>query len=127
MDGRWLSPILRASALYDWLAFALLLVLPDWLLRLFAHPVPANPFLFRMAALPLLLLPVVYLFAARHAPGCPPLVRLSVLLRVGGALAIAALVLIHRPDGEGAYWFFVVGDLVWAALYLVAARRTARA
>ena len=41
MDGRWLSPILRASALYDWLAFALLLVLARGfgeVLRRWGHP-----------------------------------------------------------------------------------------
>lgn len=126
MDTPLLSRILRVSALYDWIAFVLLMILPQWLLDLFGHPYPGELFFFRMAALPLLVFPVVYLFAARYGSACLPLVRLSVCIRWLGALAIALLTLAHRPEGQGAYWFFVAGDLIWGALYLWASRRTAR-
>jgi hypothetical protein len=117
MSQRALTAVLSISALYDWTAFGLLTVMPPWLLALFDHPVPRDPFLFRLAALPLLLLPLVYLAAARWGVACPPLVRLAVLLRVVGALGIAVLTVTHRPDGAAAYWFFVLGDLGWAGLY----------
>ncbi len=113
----FLAVSLVASAAYDWLGFLLLWTMPGWLFRLFAHPVPSDAFLFRLAALPLLLLPLVYLSAARMGSACPILVRLSIALRVVGALSIALLVLWHRPEGWGAYVCFAAGDLVWAALY----------
>ncbi len=126
MDARLLPSILRLSALYDWIAFVLLMILPVWLLDLFAHPVPTDLFTFRMAALPLLIFPVVYLFAAEHGAACRPLVWVSLCLRWLGALGIAILIVTHQPEGAGAYWFFVGGDLVWGALYLFAAKKTAR-
>jgi hypothetical protein len=124
MKPESLSLILRLSAFYDWLAFVLLMILPGWLLALFSHPVPEDLFTFRMAAMPLLVFPVVYLFAAQHGAVCRPLVWVSLCVRWLGALAIAALTLLHRPAGEGAYWFFAVGDLVWGTLYLWGALRT---
>ena len=112
--------ILRASAVYDWLALLLLLWMPDALLRLFDHPVPADAFLFRLAALPLWMAPFVYWTAASHPRTV--LVPLSITLRVVGAVGIAALVLWHRPAGSAAYWTFVGADLAWAAA-IAAGRR----
>ena len=127
MDSHLLSRILRLSAYYDWIAFILLMILPAWLLDLFAHPYPVDLFSFRLAGLPLLIFPVVYLFAAQHGAQCRPLVWVSLCIRWLGALSIAALTLIHSPAGEGAYWFFAGGDLVWGALYLFAAKRAVQA
>lgn len=109
--------------LYDWCGFLVLWFMPQWLFDVFAHPFPTNPFLFRLAALPLLLLPLVYLSAARARGAYPILIRLSIALRVVGAIAIAILVLWHAPPGQGAYWCFAGGDLLWAASYAWAASR----
>ncbi|HKK70997.1 MAG TPA: hypothetical protein VKA86_07250 [Candidatus Krumholzibacteria bacterium] len=119
---RW---ILRLSALYDLGAFAVLLAMPAWLFVLFSHPRPENPFLFRLAGLPLLMAPVVYWMASNRPLERPSLVRASVRLRVVGALGITAVVLWHRPPGALAYWSFVVADLMWAGLVAWQWKRTA--
>lgn len=117
---RW---TLRASAFYDLGAFALLLAMPRWLFELFDHPWPAEPFLFQLAALPLLMAPVVYWSASLRPRANDLLVRACVGLRVVGALGIAGLLLEHRPAGAMAYWTFVIGDVVWAALIEALRRR----
>ncbi len=119
-----LAGLLIASAVYDGLGFILLWSMPRWLFTWFHHPIPANPFLFRLAALPLLLLPLVYVSAARMGSRCPVLIRLSIALRIVGAVGIALLLIWHLPPGQGAYWCFVVGDIVWAGLYVVGAKRS---
>ena len=108
---RW---TLRASVVYDLVAFVLLMAMPQWLFDLFAHPRPDDPFLFRLAGLPLLMAPPVYWLASITLE--QSLVTASVLLRVVGGIGIAAIVLWHAPAGAAAYWSFVVGDFVWAAL-----------
>jgi hypothetical protein len=113
-----LARVLWASAAWDLLALVALWWMPDWLLSAFAHPVPAEPFLFRMAALPLLMAPVVYVLAAREAKPRSPLVTASIGLRLVGAAGIVVLLLAHRPAGSMAYWSFVGADVVWAALLL---------
>lgn len=113
---RW---ALRASAVYDLVAFVALMLMPAWIFDLFAHPEPSSPFLFRLSALPLLMAPPVYLLASMQPFANRMLVRAAVLLRVVGAIGIAAIVLAHRPEGALAYWSFVVGDLVWAGLVIV--------
>ena len=120
---RRLSLILRASALYDLVALALLWAMPAWLFTLFEHPRPAEPFLFRMAALPLLMAPVVYWMASEAPLRRDAMVRASIGLRVVGGLGIAALVIAHAPAGALAYWSFVVGDAFWAAWIAVERRR----
>lgn len=114
--------VLKASALFDWAALVLLLWMPDALLSFFDHPRPAEPFLFRLAALPLWMAPFVYWKAASHPRS--PLVEASVTLRGVGAAGIAALLLLHRPEGAAAYWSFVVADLLWAALIVASRRRS---
>lgn len=113
--SRRLGLLLRASAVYDLLALALLLWMPDFLFALFSHPRPQDAFLFRLAALPLWMCPVVYWRAGGDPRADSPLVGASIALRVIGAAGIAALVLWHRPAGAGAYWSFVAADLGWAA------------
>ena len=58
---RW---ALRAGAIYDLVAFALLMAMPSWLFTLFDHPQPESAFLFRLAGLPLLMSPPVYWIAS---------------------------------------------------------------
>lgn len=107
---------LVASVAWDLASLSLLLAMPAWLLALFAHPRPEDPFLFRLAALPLLMAPVVYLMAAREGRPDSPLVTASVGLRVVGAAGIVGLLLWHRPAGALAYWTFALADLGWAGL-----------
>lgn len=118
---RW---TLRASVVYDLVAFVLLMAMPQWLFDLFAHPRPNDPFLFRLAGLPLLMAPPVYWLASVTLERA--LVRASVLMRVVGGAGIAAIVVWHAPAGAMAYWSFVVGDFVWAALIVAAQRRRPR-
>ncbi len=108
---------LYSSVAYDWAALVLLMAMPAWLFRVLGHPVPLEPFLFRMSALPLAVLPVVYLMAAKDPQRHPDLVRASIWLRVVGALSIAVVVAWQRPPAPLAYVLFVAGDLVWAAVY----------
>lgn len=117
-----LQVVLAASAAFDLVALVLLWAMPAWLLSAFGHPVPAEPFLFRLAALPLLMAPVVYLMAARDGRPGSPLVDASIGLRTVGALGIVALLLAHRPAGALAYWSFAVADLAWATAVAVARR-----
>jgi hypothetical protein len=118
---RALATTLRASALYDWTAFVLLIWMPAWLFDLFGHARPLEPFLFRLAALPLLLLPLVYFAAARDGLGHPELVRVCVRLRLLGALAIAVLLVWQQPAPSSPYWIFAAMDALWAAAYVLAA------
>ena len=113
---RW---ALRAGAIYDLVAFVTLVAMPAWLFEFFAHPVPDDPFLFRLAGLPLLMAPPVYWLASMQPFSNRMLVRASVLLRVVGGIGIAAIVLAHQPAGAMAYWSFVIGDFVWAGLVIV--------
>lgn len=117
---RW---ALRAGAIYDLVAFALLMAMPQWLFTLFEHPMPAEPFLFRLAALPLLMAPPVYFMASLEPLSNRNLVRASVLLRSVGAIGIGALILTHEPVGAGAYWAFALGDLFWAGTVVVPCMR----
>lgn len=110
------------GVVWDLTAFAVLMAMPAWLFTLFDHPVPAEPFLFRLAGLPLLMAPVVYAMAARDGRGDSALVTASIGLRVVGAVGIAALLIAMAPAGALAYWGFVVVDLVLAAAYLALRR-----
>jgi hypothetical protein len=108
--------VLWASVVWDLGALLMLWWMPGWLLDAFHHPVPAEPFLFRLAALPLLMSPVVYAMAARDGRPESPLVAASIGMRVLGAAGIAGLLVAHLPDGALAYWSFAGADLVWAGL-----------
>lgn len=114
--------VLWAGVVWDLASFAVLLAMPAWLFTLFDHPEPAEPFLFRLAGLPLLMAPVVYGMAARDGRPRSPLVTASIGLRVVGAVGIAVLLLAQSPAGALAYWSFVAADLVFAAA-TVALRR----
>ncbi|RKZ12378.1 hypothetical protein DRQ53_10330 [bacterium] len=111
-----LMRILWASVVWDLTSLVLLLWMPVWLLAAFDHPVPEEPFLFRLAALPLLMAPVVYAMAARDGRPQSSLVTASIGLRVVGAVGIILLLITHQPAGAMAYWSFAIADLLWAGL-----------
>ncbi len=113
-----LRAVLILSAVFDFGALGLLLAMPDALFTVFDHPRPTDPFLFRLAALPLWMAPVVYLVAARALEDS--LVRACVALRWWGAVGIAGIVIWHQPAGAVAYWSFVIADLLWGAAILLA-------
>ena len=108
--------VLWASVAWDLGALLMLWWMPGWLLDVFHHPVPAEPFLFRLAALPLLMSPVVYGMAARDGRPDSPLVSASIGMRIVGSAGIVALLVAHAPAGALAYWSFAVADLLWAGL-----------
>ena len=117
-----LARVLWLGVVWDLASFVLLMAMPGWLLDLFRHPVPAEPFLFRLAGLPLLMAPVVYAMAARDARPGSPLVSASVGLRVVGALGIVGLLLADAPEGAAAYWTFAGADFALAAAIVLARR-----
>jgi hypothetical protein len=108
--------VLWASVAWDLGALLMLWWMPGWLLELFQHPVPAEPFLFRLAALPLLMSPVVYAMAARDGRPHSPLVTASIGMRMVGAAGIIGLLVVEAPAGASAYWSFAAADLIWAGL-----------
>jgi hypothetical protein len=71
-----------------------------------------------LAALPLLMSPVVYVMAARDGRPESSLVAASIRMRIVGAVGIIGLLMIQAPAGALAYWSFAVADVVWAALIL---------
>ncbi len=108
---------LIAGAAYDVaLAAFILLAGGDMLARLGA-PLPLGAlFFFRLSALPLLLLPALYLSAA--VAGDPGPFRPAVLwARGGGGAILIALALLHRPQP---LWLFLgvgVVDVAWWVLH----------
>lgn len=125
-DAPGLRRTLWASVIYDLSAFVLLLWMPAWLLELFSHPVPAEPFLFRLAALPLVLLPLIYAMAARDPVERWMLTVASFRLRLWGGVTIAAVVAWQKPEVPAPYLVFAIGDWVWAGLVWLAARPVGR-
>lgn len=119
-----LATALRLSVMWDLASLLLLLWMPLWLLDAFGHPVPAEPFLFRLAALPLLMAPVVYAMAAVDPVGRPLLVTASVRLRLLGGVGIVLLVAWQRPVAPLAYLCFAGADFAWGLLYLLLRARS---
>ena len=117
MKDRMLCRVLLLSAVYDWLLFVVLLAMPSFLFEFFQHPVPESSFMFRLAALPLLMAPVVYLQASRFGRSNQSLLTSSILLRLVGAVGILALLVAESPAGSAAYYSFAASDLLWAAAY----------
>jgi hypothetical protein len=113
---------LRLGAVYDWLLAAAILTSPPALLSTLHFPAPADPFLFRLSVLPLVLFPFVYLSAAAgkaDSGGVP----LSILLRSGGGSLLAVLTFIYRPPGAPVYLAIAAIDLAWAAIHAALAAR----
>jgi hypothetical protein len=108
---------LIAGAVYD-VALALFIVFAgEGAVARLGAPLPAGAlFFFRLAALPLLLLPALYLAAA--AAGDPGPFKAAVLwARGGGGAILIGLALLHRPEP---LWLFLgvgVADLAWWAVH----------
>jgi hypothetical protein len=117
MSGRTgLRRSLVAGAVYDLaLGIFVLTVGPAVMARL-GHPLSgAGPYYFRLAALPLCILPVVYLSAARSPQVDAfraPVLGLRVL---GGGLVLASLLL--GPQPASLFLAIGLGDLAWAGLH----------
>lgn len=118
MTRRALRRSLVAGAVYDLLLAAFVLFFAAGFLRFLGHPDPSSPFHFRLAALPLLLLPALYLGAARARE--LQAFRLPVLWARGGGGSLVILgALIHRPDATWIYLAVGALDLGWGALHLI--------
>jgi len=120
LDGDARSGLRRsliAGAVYD-LALALFIVFAgEGTVARLGAPLPAGTlFFFRLAALPLLLLPALYLAAAAAAnPG--PLMAAVLWARGGGGAILIGLALLHRPQP---LWLFLgvgAADLAWCAVH----------
>jgi hypothetical protein len=108
---------LIAGAAYDVVLAAFILLAGDDALARLGAPLPAGAlFFFRLAALPLLLLPALYLAAA--VAGDPGSFKAAVLwARGGGGAILIGLALLHRPQP---LWLFLgvgVADLAWCAVH----------
>jgi hypothetical protein len=115
-DRRGLRVSLVAGAGYDLFLGAFIFLAGRWAMEALGHPVGDPGFYFLLAGLPLLILPVLYMTAARSA--AIGAFRPAVLwARGGGGLLIVLLTLWLRP---GVAWlFFGIGllDLAWALLH----------
>jgi hypothetical protein len=124
-NRRALRRSLVLGALYDLLLGAFMLVAGPWTLHRLGQSLE-NPALywFRISALPLFLLPLVYLTAARSRHIDSFRTPIIALRGLGGALVLASLLLGPRP----AWLVLVIGvlDLGWALLYFVLWRRRDR-
>jgi hypothetical protein len=116
--AQYLSVSLGLGSLYDVVLALMILVADPGLMQLLAFPPPADRFLFRLSALPLILFPIVYISAARDPVGRPWAVRASILLRALGGLVLGLLALAHRPPGLHVYLAAAAIDLVWAVVHM---------
>jgi hypothetical protein len=116
VGDRGLRLSLLGGAVYDLALGILIVTRGDDILSAFGRPVDACRFYFLLGALPLFLLPALYVSAATARETEP--FRLAVLwARGGGGLALVGLTAWTRP---GVAWLFVVLgvlDLLWAGLH----------
>ena len=116
---------LVAGAFYDLLLGAFMLLAGPWTMHRLGQLLeePAL-YWFRLSALPLLILPLVYLTAARSRHIDAFRTPILALRGFGGGLVLASLFLGPRP----AWLVLVIGllDLGWALLYFVLWRRRDR-
>jgi len=121
--SRGLVASLWFGAFYDWcLAAAILFATPEFM-EAIRFPPPADPFLFRLAALPPLLFPVVYVAAARDPAGRPWAVRASVQFRIVGGVLLAGLAWIHHPPGYAVYMKAALFDIVLGVAHAVLSKK----
>lgn len=125
-SSRHLALALRAGAIYDWLfALAVLLATPG-LMAALNFPVQADPFLFRLTALPLLFFPLLYWGAAGDPRGRPWAVGTALAYRLGGGAMLGALALGYRPAGLQTFLAAAIIDIAWGALLAFLWRRVLR-
>jgi hypothetical protein len=118
---RVLSLTLRAGASYDYVLAGLMLAAPGLLQRTFDLPLPGEAFYLRALAVLLAMVATVYLVAARDPVAHRPLVAIAIAGRAAGFLALLPSAL-GEPRLAGA-WGPALGDLAFALVHAVAARR----
>ncbi len=113
---------LITGALYDLALGLFMLVAGPWTMNRLGEPLEGQAlYWFRLSALPLCVLPVVYLTAARSSHLDAFRTPVLALRGLGGGLVLASLLLGPRP----AWLVLVIGviDLSWAVLYVNLWRR----
>lgn len=118
---------LRLGTAYDWIFAVVILTAPASLMRALNFPPPADPFLFKLTAMPLVFFPLVYLAAAADPPGRPWAVRISLAFRLAGGLMLGGLALALRPAGLHLFLTTMCVDLAWGLLHAALWRRAATA
>jgi hypothetical protein len=114
---RGLRGSLRAGAAYD-LALALFIVTagPATMARLGAPLSGDARFLFRLASLPLWILPALYLTAAR-SPNPDPFRPAVLWARLGGGFILIAVALLDRAHPLALFLAVGAADLLWGAIH----------
>ena len=113
------------GALYDLILALFMLTGGPWTMNRLGHPLEGQAlYWFRLSALPLCILPMLYISAARSSQLDAFRVPVLLLRGLGGFLVLASLALGPRP----AWLVLVIGilDLGWAFLYFMLWRRPAR-
>jgi len=122
---RALRRSLIAGALYDLILGLFMLVAGSWTMSRLGEPLEGQAlYWFRLSALPLCILPVIYLTAARSSHLDAFRLPVLALRGLGGGLVLASLLLEPRP----AWLVLVVGllDVGWAFLYFILWHRRGR-
>jgi hypothetical protein len=107
---------LRLGAIYDLLLAGTVLLAGRSLFNLLGIPLPEPYFYLPLATLPLILLPVLYLAAAR-AGDCDPFRAPVLWARGGGGGVILMIALLEAPTGMGLLVAIGIVDLLWAGIH----------
>jgi hypothetical protein len=113
---RALRASLLAGAAYDLALGLFILVLGPPVMTGLGSPIQGSTFLFRLAALPLFVLPVLYAVAAR-SPAVDAFRPAVLWARGGGGAFILALTAILHPGAAGVFTAIGLVDLGWAAIH----------
>jgi hypothetical protein len=121
-DRQALRRSLFAGGLYDLMLGLFMLVAGPWTMSHLGQPLEGPAlYWFRLSALPLCILPAIYLTAARSSHLDAFRTPVLALRGLGGGLVLASLLLEPRP----AWLVLLIGllDLGWALLYVILWRR----
>lgn len=113
---RALRGSLAAGAVYDLVLGLFILALGPAAMAAVGSPVPGSTFFFRLAALPLFVLPVLYVSAA-HAPAVDAFRAPVLWARGGGGAFVLVLTALVRPGAAGVFLAVGAADLVWALVH----------